>query len=409
MESRYDVIVIGAGLAGLCAALQAAQLGAQVRVLESHEIGGRAQSDQRRDFIFNRGPHALFNDGEAAKTLRALGLPLSGSAKSLRGAKALFREELHVLPISPTTILRTDLLNATDRISFARVMAGLPKVTPVELSEISAREWCEVRASSSTVASLLQAFIRLNTYCNNLDGLSAEAGVTQLRRSLRGVTYLDGGWQTIVEALATRAQATGVEISTHDAATTVECADDAVRVASSDATVEARSVVLACGGPGMVRRLVPELVIEDQGPLVNAACLDLGLTSPPIEHFVLGIDEDVYLSLHSPPARLAPEGAATLSVMAYGGEGKKSIENLDRLARLAGVSHDDIAERRTLANMTVAHSVPRPGASFRGRPSVTAAGVTRCFLAGDWVGERCLLADAAVASGTLAGKLAAQT
>jgi|GEM_PF-1834305 len=126
MSARYDVIVIGAGLAGLSAAVQAAQIGASVRVLELHELGGRAQSDERRGFTFNRGPHALFNDGEAKDILEKLGVSFTGSTKSLRGAKALYRDELHVLPLSITTILRTDLLEGAHRLSFARIMTTLP-------------------------------------------------------------------------------------------------------------------------------------------------------------------------------------------------------------------------------------------------------------------------------------------
>ena len=408
MSARYDVIVIGAGLAGLSAAVQAAQLGASVRVLESHELGGRAQSDERRGFTFNRGPHALFNEGEAKDLLKKLGVPFTGTTKSLRGAKALYRDELHVLPLSPTTILRTDLLESVHRLSFARIMTTLPKSALSDLAPTSASEWCEQVAPSEDIAILLQAFIRLNTYCRDLAKLSAEAAVTQLRRSLRGVSYIDGGWQSIVDGLAARARNEGAEITSRQPVTALEFSWGAVRVTTELETIEVRAVVLACGGPDAFRQLVPQLLIDEQGSPITATCLDLGLTSPPVEHFILGIDEPVYLSLHDPPARLAPSGEATLSVMAYGGQGRKDVQRLDQLAHIAGVSASDVIERRALSHMTVAHSMPRPGTSFQGRPRVAALGVERCFLAGDWVGDSGLLADAAVASGVIAGRLATQ-
>jgi len=168
----------------------------------------------------------------------------------------------------------------------------------------------------------------------------------------------------------------------------------------------ARAVVLASGGPQVARRLVPDLEIENQGSPITATCMDLGLDCPPKEHFVLGVDQDVYLSLHDPPARLAPDGGSMLSVMAYGGEGRGEVERLDELARLAGVSDGDVNERRVLSNMLVSHSMPRPGSSFKGRPNVVVQGLRRCFLAGDWVGDAGILADAAVASGVRAGQLA---
>jgi phytoene dehydrogenase-like protein len=275
------------------------------------------------------------------------------------------------------------------------------------LAALSARQWCEQVAASTTLVNLLQAFIRLNTYCNDLECLSAEAAVTQLRRSLRGVTYVNGGWRSIVEGLATRARAVGVEIATQQSVTEIEHSSTSMRVTTADASFEARAVVLACGGPKAVNRLVPGLAFDDPGPPISAACLDLGLSSPPEVGFILGIDEPLYLSLHDPPARLAPEGGSTLSVMEYGDEGRNATERLDKVARLAGVSGDDVKERRLLSSLVVAHSVPRIGTSFEGRPGVQ-GNVEGCFLAGDWVGARGLLADAAVSSGVAAGRLAAQ-
>jgi phytoene dehydrogenase-like protein len=63
MPEEPDVIVVGGGIAGLAAATTAARHGSKVVLVDAHHLGGRAQSDHRRGFTFNRGPHALYDRG----------------------------------------------------------------------------------------------------------------------------------------------------------------------------------------------------------------------------------------------------------------------------------------------------------------------------------------------------------
>ena len=58
-----QVTVIGAGLAGLIAAIESAERGAAVQLLEARSrIGGRAQSTPR-PCVANLGPHVLYTGG----------------------------------------------------------------------------------------------------------------------------------------------------------------------------------------------------------------------------------------------------------------------------------------------------------------------------------------------------------
>ena len=47
MDNEFDVVVAGAGLAGLAAAATAARGGARTLVLEAHRPGGRARTTER--------------------------------------------------------------------------------------------------------------------------------------------------------------------------------------------------------------------------------------------------------------------------------------------------------------------------------------------------------------------------
>jgi hypothetical protein len=136
---------------------------------------------------------------------------------------------------------------------------------------------------------------------------------------------------------------------------------------------------------------------------VIAACLDAGVDAPPAPGYVLGIDEPLYATTQSPPARQAPEGAAVVAVLRYG-RSDGSREQLTRYLRHAGVTENHIVVQRFLPRMVVAATMPRAAVGgLPGRPSVGASGVEGVFLAGDWVGPEGLLTDAALASGRQAG------
>lgn len=83
---RRRVVVIGAGIAGLAAAIRAAEGGAEVTVLEraSHP-GGRARTQARDGFSINLGPHALYAQGELMALLRRSKIPVEGRQPPARG------------------------------------------------------------------------------------------------------------------------------------------------------------------------------------------------------------------------------------------------------------------------------------------------------------------------------------
>ena len=61
--SGYDprITILGAGLAGLSAALSLARMGYRVRVIEREEIpGGMAMTIKRGEYRFDLGPHRLY-------------------------------------------------------------------------------------------------------------------------------------------------------------------------------------------------------------------------------------------------------------------------------------------------------------------------------------------------------------
>jgi hypothetical protein len=138
----------------------------------------------------------------------------------------------------------------------------------------------------------------------------------------------------------------------------------------------------------------------DLGEPVTAACLDVGVARPPRPGYVLGVDEPLYGSTQSPPARQAPPGRAVVAVVRY--QARSAAEDRPRLEEHLselGVSKQDVLVSRFLARMVVSGVLPRGDrGGLPGRPDVAATGLPGVFLAGDWVGPTGLLADASLAS-----------
>lgn len=412
METNFDVVIAGAGLAGLAAGATAAQAGRRVLVLDGQSPGGRARTDDRRGFLFNQGAHALYRKGHAERVLADLGIPTPPGGKPSTQVWGRRGGIVSVLPFRPADALRSRLMSTRSKAQLGRFTISLRFIEPEQLTAMSAESWLTGLGLTQDATDVLRVLGRVATYADDLEAISADAVASQLKGAiLNGVRYIDGGWRVLVDALQAAAVAAGAEVRTGSAVLTVESADSDVVVMLADRTMlSAGAVVLATGGPAATASVLREpprwgLV----GPPSTAACLDLGLRRVPDHRVLFGIDEPLYLSTHSGSAAgLAPDGAEVVHLMRYGArDADTDRADLWRHARHAGITDADVIEQRFLARMVTNHAVPVPGAGLAGRPFIDSAGVAGVFIAGDWVGPDGMLADAALASGQAAGLAAA--
>jgi len=414
-----DLVVVGGGLAGLIAANTAARAPGSRRVVlfDPHPLGGRARCDERDGYLFDRGPRALYLDGVGDRTLQDLGVDTeAGGPPTLDRAGAVYGGEVHRLPQGAASALCSGLMTPLEKFAFAKAFARVPRVDPSGLAGSSAAEWLDAMGLAGAPRHLVEALIRVATYADAPDQLDAEAAVAGIQAAQSpGVRYLDGGWQSIVDSLAAKAEAAGVE-QRREAVELVAADGESgtVRVRTTSGELQAGGVVLAAGTPDVAARLLggtpaswPEL-----GPPAAAACLELGLRRPPARRFILGVDEPTYLSTHAPPARLAPPGHAVVHVMRYQAPDDQMPANdqraiLDRLAGQAGITPDDIVRERFLARMVVTGALPTAASGgLAGRVPVAVAEHLGVHLAGDWVGPTGMLLDAVASSAVDAARQA---
>lgn len=416
VTTDWDVVVVGGGLAGLVAAATAAAEGRRVLVLDPHPLGGRARCDERDGFVLNRGPRALYLGGSARTTLEELGVDVSaGGPPPTRGTSVALGGRLHRAPDGPASLLRTTAMTAREKAAFGLALARVPRLDPALLAGTSVTAWLDDLGLRGAPRLLAAAYVRLATYVDAPDVLDAGAAVANLQLALAdGVRYLDGGWQSIVDALVAIG---GFEVRPHEASSiSWEGTDCAIEVQTGGGRHRARSVVVATGTPVAARKLLGPAATDlgSVGPTVTAACLELGVRRQPTRTFVVGGDEPVYLSTHAPAARLAPPAHALVHVLRYHPVGIATDPDADRaqlwrMAEAAGVDRDDVVVHRFLARMVVSGSVPDAAAGgLAGRPAVVHPNRPGVLLAGDWAGDRGMLADAAVASGRAAGRHAAE-
>ncbi len=414
-----DVAVIGSGVAGLTAAAQLARQGLSVGVFErSSHVGGRAMTTVRQGFSFNLGPHALYRGGAARRVFDQMGLRFSGSLPAPSGGYGLLGNERHTLPAGFVSLLTTKLLHLPAKLELAKLLGNIQKIDTAPIQGLSVNEWLAQAVRHEEVRRLVRALIRLSTYANAADVQSAGHALRQVQMAFKdSVEYLDGGWQTIVDALGSAARQAGATIRSGERVVAIEHdAHVQAVVLASGQRIPCSFAVLAVP-PAEAAEALPKCVIvrrwSEESLPIRAACLDLGLSalSDPKALFALGIDRPLYFSVHSAAAKLAPTGGALIHIARY-------LEPTDKLdgkvieRELEGVAdlmqpgwRNVLVEKQFLPNMMVyPRLVTAAERGTAGRPGPEVPGVANLYVAGDWVGGEGLLVDASVASAAAVAK-----
>jgi phytoene dehydrogenase-like protein len=363
-----DLTIVGGGLTGLTAAIEAAERGWRVVVAEAHsQPGGRARS-LPAPFRANAGPHGIYVDGPwwAWLERRALTPPI---VKELPDASLVMAAgQLGPWPAE-----------------LSRAIAGLPAEAP---AEESFRSWL-LRHVGASAAEAIIGVMFVATFDHDPGRLSAAFARERLRRALSGgVRYVAGGWSTLVGVLAERAAGLGVEIRTRTR----------VPALPAGQTILATSLAAA-------RQLTGDRSLAWPGARV--ATFDLGLRADagPGWFRVMDLDDRIYAARYSAADHtLAPPGHELIQIAAACAPRERKADAERRVHRLLDQTWPGwraaVRWQRGSVRTRCTGAVDLPGTTWRDRPAIRRSNTLA--VATDQSAAPGLLAEAAIAAAQLA-------
>lgn len=368
------VTIVGGGLAGLTAAIACAEAGAEVRLLEAHQVlGGRARSTDG-PYKANFGPHVIYKDGPLWSWLAERELLPVHAGVPLAGIRFRWQGEIRRTPPLGT---------------IPAVLRLRGREAPVDQSF---RDWVTSHADERT-AAMLSAAAGVYTFHHDPGELSA---AFVWRHSVRVLLsppvarYLIGGWSSLIEMLEARARRLGVTIET----------GEAVDAMPSPPVIVATEL-------GEARKLLGDESLDWLSG--HTVCIDLGLAHRRGDPFIVSdLDEAGWIERFSAPdPSLAPKGEELVQAQVPVRPGESADQAALRLERLLDLSLPHRRQRETWRRRQVmkarSGALDLPGQTWRDRPAVDRG--DRVYLAGDMVAAPGLLSEVSWASAVEASRL----
>jgi phytoene dehydrogenase-like protein len=294
MQKRYDALVVGAGPAGVTAALQLAALGRQVTLLDARpHIGGAIHAFATPDGPVDAGPHLLTGLGKGqllAEAWQELGVVLP-PLRSIRPAAEIVTPAGAVAPTDPAT-MRASLTTPHGRHALDVLLAAAHEMTDLPW-DVGIPQFFAVPVKAPTFLKLLPltldgAFDLLEVPPEDrllLGGYWGFVGMPPAEISAVFYAYLlriyleEGGWRPVdglgalQAALAEALSAAGVDVQTSMQVTALGGRPGARQIqlaATAGAWHPARGLV---GDPSPSGAATADLVVWTADPRPLAAML----------------------------------------------------------------------------------------------------------------------------------------
>jgi len=245
-----DVLVIGAGAGGLCAAARLAHLGYRTLVVESRDrVGGRASTVEEEGFLVNTGAVAIEYGGVLEETFRTVGAPFDIRVPE---PATLFRIKGRSVDITGGGWGK--LVNGVTR-KGAGLMSGLGSARTGDLpdEQLSVKAWLAGYTKNKTIHALFRNLCAA-IFAVNSDEMPAKAFLTYFiqKGAFRRFGFSPTGTLGLMRGLADVVEKNG-DVWVDTAVTALHVEDGRVAAATlsrAGQTVEVRPhVVISNAGP----------------------------------------------------------------------------------------------------------------------------------------------------------------
>ena len=373
--STADVVIVGAGLAGLCAARRLRERGVGALVLEASDgIGGRVRTDSLDGFLLDRGFQVLLTRYSEAR--RVLDFDALDLQRFEPGALVRFEGRFHRVadpfrcPLRATTTALSPIGTLADKLRIARLRLRVAAARPAELFAESERTTLEALRQAGFSDAIVDRFFR-----PFFGGIFLERDLATSSRLFHYLfrTFALGyaavpaqGMEALPRQIAARLPAGAVRTGA-----TVASVDEGGVTLASGERLTAQAVVVATEGPAAADLLT----LRPTGSR-GQTCLYFAADAPPLDEPVLVLDGDgvgpvnnVCVLTNVAPS-YGPAGAALVSASVIGipmGD-DATLEGAVR-AQLREWFGATVQGWRHLRTYRVAHALPDQSAPALAEPA----------------------------------------
>ncbi len=253
--TSFDVVIVGAGLAGLEAGALLAHGGARVIVLEKgNAIGGRAKVVEQDGFVLNYGLHYMMGGYKNPhyRILKHIGQANQVDFAPVDPQKMwrLKSDRLHLVPAGLGQMLTTSLLSVRGKLGLFRAMMNLFSANHEQFWDVPLGKWLDVVAPEPTLRHFLLDLAGPVLFDAEPENISAGHFIQEVRKLLilKGplALYPAGGWDAMSCVLQTYIEARGGTVRVKSPVDKLIFEDDQVAgVWSKGETIRSQAVVLA--------------------------------------------------------------------------------------------------------------------------------------------------------------------
>ena len=291
MSSSPDVLVVGAGLAGLSCARQLHEKGVSVQILEACDgVGGRVRTDHVDGFLLDRGFQVLLTAYPEAQ--RLLNYPLLDLRCFAHGALSWYAGRMNKLvdpwrtPGAWKEALQSDFGSLTDKLRIARLRRRLRNSSIQEIFRRPDRSTKDALQSEGFSKEMIQRFFRPFLGGILLDGeLSASSRMFEFvfkMLSEGSICVPSHGMGAIPMQLAEKLPAGSIRLNAR-----VDALHENELTLVGGESLRARAVVIAADGPSAAH-----LVGEVEPASRSVTCFYYSAEDPPVPLPILVFNGD---------------------------------------------------------------------------------------------------------------------